>query len=140
MSEVDNIILFDTVSLREVIDKGISASFPCAAGVQTLAVLASGCTVQESHSAHPTDTLPDEVAGDGSARLNSTGCCCPTRSSRSVCLAGRGKVGMAARAHPMCWSVSDGHTGTAMVAEGCPLQCGLALQPFLIWLRVRDGN
>lgn len=27
-----------------------------------------------------------------------------------------------------------------MMAEGCPLQRGFALQPFLIWLRVRDGK
>lgn len=40
----------------------------------------------------------------------------------------------------MCWSVSDGHTVTAMMAEGCSWQCGFALYPFWIWLRVRDGN
>lgn len=40
----------------------------------------------------------------------------------------------------MCWPVSDGHTVTAMMAEGCTLQHGFALQPFLIWLKVRDGS
>lgn len=96
MSE-DNIILFDSVSLREVIDRGISSSFQCAAGVQTLAVLASGCTVQESHSASPTDILPDEVAGDGSARLNSAGWCYPTQQDTFP----MGKVGMAGCAQPI---------------------------------------
>lgn len=42
--------------------------------------------------------------------------------------------------HPICCPVSDGHTVAAMMAEGGTLQYEFALQPFLICLRVRDGN
>lgn len=95
----------------------------------------SGCTVQESHSASSIGIFPAEVAGDGSAGFNSSGCCCTQRAAAGPCARGAGEqVSVAGCARPIpC-------VGQSLMVEGCTLQCGFALQPFLIWLRVRGGS
>lgn len=42
--------------------------------------------------------------------------------------------------HHVLWPGLGRHTGTALILEGCTLQCGLTLKPCLIWLSLRDDN